>query len=84
MSGLCGCLLQPLSKAHEIQRECVGLHSRPHKGGREDDSDEEEGSSQPKKQRKPKERKKIAKVHPVFFSLLFSCVKMFIAKVPLN
>lgn len=60
---------------HEILRECVRLHSRPHKGGREDDSDEEEGSSQPKKQRKPKDRKKIAKVHPVFFSLLLSCVK---------
>lgn len=45
------------------------LHFRPNKGGGDDDSDDEEGGSRPKKQRKPKERKRIEKVHSFLCSV---------------
>lgn len=62
---------------HKRHWQSVNLRSRSNKGGR-DDSDDEEGSSQPKKQRKPKERRKLAKVLPGFFSPLSLPWKIFL------
>lgn len=60
------------TSAHRVRdADSDDLRFRSNKGAR-DDSDDEEGSSQPKKQRKPKERKKVTKVLPIFFSPLFT------------